>query len=695
MAEKRTIDINIKNNADEATKDFNHFNDALDETAKSAKNVNSTFEEVYGELQPLTTRLGEAEDRLYELALAGDTTSKEYQELLTKVGEYRKVQIQTDLAVDGAATTMTQKLGSALNAATSGFAATQGAMALFGSENEALEKSLLKVQAALAIQQGVKGLSDAYKELSIGTKIASTTQAAFSFVTGGATVAMKAFRGALLATGIGALVIGVVALIENFDKVTAVIKNALSFALKPLKVAIDAVVNAYYAVTDALGITSKAEREREKQSKINAANAKKRAAERKAEFKNLQEEINRTIGEYKRLDASRQKSLDKEIALLKASGKETRNLERQKLVSVIDTETKILQKRIKTLKASEKAGNDWVNFQQKLFLAKQVENAKEAEFQLRVFDTETNKIKSDNYKQYAADRLSIARQIEDLENELLEDGIEKELEINRDKFRRLREDAEKNTKLTSEERLKLIDLYTEQEAQKESEIRNQFFQEGLQEEIDLFENNKLPVLQQQADKEVEVEITKWSLIGQAQQAAFEKERMLRKQNQEFALQTTSDTLNVISGITNLFAGKSEKAAKKAFQIQKAVSIAQATIETYKSANAIFASTAANPISIANPSAPFIAAGVAVAAGLVNVATIASQKFQGGAGGGGAQASAPDLGGGEVAPQFNVVGDSGVNQLAQLQQQPTQAYVVSGDVTSAQALDRNRVQNATL
>ena len=62
--------------------------------------------------------------------------SKEYQELLTKVGEYRKVQIQTDLAVDGAATTMTQKLGSALNGATSGFAATQGAMALFGDENQ-------------------------------------------------------------------------------------------------------------------------------------------------------------------------------------------------------------------------------------------------------------------------------------------------------------------------------------------------------------------------------------------------------------------------------------------------------------------------------------------------------------------------------------------------------------------------------
>jgi hypothetical protein len=45
--------------------------------------------------------------------------------------------------------------------------------------------------------------------------------------------------------------------------------------------------------------------------------------------------------------------------------------------------------------------------------------------------------------------------------------------------------------------------------------------------------------------------------------------------------------------------------------------------------------------------------------------------------------------------FNTIGSSGVNQLAQLQQQPVQAYVVSGDVTSAQSLDRNRIQNATL
>jgi hypothetical protein len=48
----------------------------------------------------------------------------------------------------------------------------------------------------------------------------------------------------------------------------------------------------------------------------------------------------------------------------------------------------------------------------------------------------------------------------------------------------------------------------------------------------------------------------------------------------------------------------------------------------------------------------------------------------------------------MAPNFNVIGSSGVNQLAQIQQQPTRAYVVSGDVASGLSLERNRLQNAS-
>jgi hypothetical protein len=61
--------------------------------------------------------------------------------------------------------------------------------------------------------------------------------------------------------------------------------------------------------------------------------------------------------------------------------------------------------------------------------------------------------------------------------------------------------------------------------------------------------------------------------------------------------------------------------------------------------------------------------------------------------------ATDLGGGPQAPQFNVIGATGQNQLAAAiaatQQQPVKAYVVSNDVTTAQSLDRNIVAEASL
>jgi hypothetical protein len=52
-----------------------------------------------------------------------------------------------------------------------------------------------------------------------------------------------------------------------------------------------------------------------------------------------------------------------------------------------------------------------------------------------------------------------------------------------------------------------------------------------------------------------------------------------------------------------------------------------------------------------------------------------------------------------APQFNVVGTSGTNQLAETIQgksnEPLKAYVVSSDVTSAQSLERNIVSGASI
>jgi len=149
-----------------------------------------------------------------------------------------------------------------------------------------------------------------------------------------------------------------------------------------------------------------------------------------------------------------------------------------------------------------------------------------------------------------------------------------------------------------------------------------------------------------------------------------------------SLQATADTLG---GIAELF-GKQTAAGK-------AAALAEATISTYLSAQKAYDSTVGVPF--VGPVLAPINAGLAIAAGIKNIKSIASVKTPNGGGGGGGQVS-NNFGGSAVqAPSFNVVGNSGMNQLAQIQQTPIQAYVVSGEVTSAQALDRNRIKNATL
>ena len=135
----------------------------------------------------------------------------------------------------------------------------------------------------------------------------------------------------------------------------------------------------------------------------------------------------------------------------------------------------------------------------------------------------------------------------------------------------------------------------------------------------------------------------------------------------------------------------EELARKQFKFNKALQLGGAVIDAAKAINS---SLAQSPIAIGPVPNPAGIASLAFAAttGALNIAKIASAKFESTSTD--VDTPTPDIGGGG-APQFNVVGDSGVNQLAQLQQQPTQAYVVSGEVTTTQALDRNRVQNATL
>ena len=132
------------------------------------------------------------------------------------------------------------------------------------------------------------------------------------------------------------------------------------------------------------------------------------------------------------------------------------------------------------------------------------------------------------------------------------------------------------------------------------------------------------------------------------------------------------------------------------KVGKAAAIAQTTIETYKGAQSAFASLAGIPV--VGPALGAVAAAAAIAGGIANVKQITAV---------GEPVSAPSISSTPIsvpttptqAPDFNVVGASDTNQLAQAigsqQQQPVKAFVVSYDVTTAQGLERNIVEGASI
>ena len=151
----------------------------------------------------------------------------------------------------------------------------------------------------------------------------------------------------------------------------------------------------------------------------------------------------------------------------------------------------------------------------------------------------------------------------------------------------------------------------------------------------------------------------------------------------------SDAINIIADLIEVTSSKSEKEQKKVFKVQKAAAIASATIDTYKGAVSAYASTPGGPI------LKGIAAALAVAAGIANIKKISATQFEGGTtpSNDQNQETPPSPTAAPTPANFNIVGNAGANPLAGLNQ-PIQAYVVSGQVTTAQEMERNTYDYAT-
>lgn len=333
-AENQKEAARLRAEVDKLTKTTNQQSTAIDNQSKKA--------------QTLTGQLRAYREQLSRLEQEGKETTQEFNNIAVaaarledQIGDTReRVRVlASDTFAFDAAIDATQQLAGA-------FSVVQGATALFAEDSEELQEAIAKTNAALAILNGLQQVN-AFVTGQSAAKLAVTSaaQSAYSVVVGTSTGALKAFRIALAATGVGLLVIGLAALVENFDKV----KQAAFNSIPGLQQFVLGVGNAIDAVKEFFGII-------DEQSRPNLA---------ERFIKNEQRRVEAAVNATQR-----------RIQLAQAEGKETFRLEIEKEQIVLDS----AKRKLAFLQANAKA------------LAAIPEAVANLEFELQqeILDRETN-----------------------------------------------------------------------------------------------------------------------------------------------------------------------------------------------------------------------------------------------------------------------------------------------------------------
>jgi len=253
---------------------------------------------------------------------------------------------------------------------------------------------------------------------------------------------------------------------------------------------------------------------------------------------------------------------------------------------------------------------------------------------------------------------------------VLEQARDAELQEVQEKFKLEREEKKKEDELIKQEalieKLELDKEFEQLNFDEQREILNQRSQALLNDET-LTEEQKTQLTEK---------------FGEARVKITELENKTKED-------ATMSYTNALGGISNLIGAET--------QAGKLAASAAALIATYLNANKARESQLAIP----TPDAPFraaLAAGVEIVSGLANVKAINSVQVPKAGGGGGSNPTAPTAPP-ALPPAFNVVGQTETSQLsdtiASQTQEPVQAFVVANDVTTAQSLQRNIVQGATI
>lgn len=287
----------------EGSKEYKKLSREIEAAEVGLRTLGNSSDGVNDKLAKLKKTFNENRAVLQNLAAQGLQNTKVYKELEKATGELDDTikDVNESIALAGSDTRGLDNLIGSAQAITGAFAVAEGAAALFGEENENLQKALLRVNAALSILNGLQAIQTELKRKdSFVSRGAASAQALYATVVGTSTGAMKAFRIALASTGIGLLIIAIGALVTNFDKIKAKVLEIFP----GLGTLADFFGRITTAVTDFVGITSEATRGLEAFGKATAA--KNKESERLIKILEAQGGKEKEIYEQRRLNIRRE-----------------------------------------------------------------------------------------------------------------------------------------------------------------------------------------------------------------------------------------------------------------------------------------------------------------------------------------------------------------------------------------------------
>lgn len=645
--------------------------------------VNAEIDINFGDL-PET--LGEVKKEFKDLSKTIETLVKDsdqYNAVLKRMGELKgEIQgFKNDLKALNPEEVFKSFQG-VLNGIVGGFAAATGAVALFGAENEELEKTLIKVNGAIALLAGFQSLQDGIKDLRL---LLGLTNPELAILIGSLAAAGAAF--AYLSTQMNRTS-------EEQKVLNSINKSAIEFYVKE-KVAIETLL------AEAQKENTTKQRKKEIIQELNQISPLYFGGIKSE--KDLQDKATEAVAKYIKALELKAKAQAANDLLVKA---EQPIIERQ-----IKLEEDLASMRNATFASEEQKAKNIQRLSQiikdgtdteLLALQKSAEPIKnivaDINKQLDEIGGDPNGTRNQNYVQSIADYQAYLDELEkraQATDEKIKRQFVQIVDINAiaEEERKRSEAIAKATGseqfdvtkiknpitgLNLEQSMALIQAHFEQEQLLISQQRAQ----GLLSETEYNEQIsqlKATYLQQQSDTLASFGESNLDIQQQQADASIEIARLELQHKQQIVSQV-GQLLNAASQL----AGQNTAAGK-------ALAIASTTISTYTSAQQAYHSQF---LPIPDPSSPIrgtIAAAVAIAAGLARVKQILSVKIPGKGAGGSSYGSPSALGGtssytppsiGAATQTTNLSG----NSLAEIQNRvntPIRAVVVESDITNAQ------------